>query len=136
MRMTGAGIRRAVIATGIPFVVSVTSCLPDDQTTSTVDTQAVAERLGPGLMARLDSANEAFSADDYETATRLYRSIADEAPDESVGWFGIFMAEQARGNLAAADSALERARKAAPGASLLRPDTSSNPPDGDGSEAP
>lgn len=135
-RATWAGLRRAVVAAAMVAVVAVTACLPDDQTTSTVDTRAVAERLGPALMARLDSANEAFSADDFETASRLYRSIADDAPGESVGWFGVFMAEQARGNAAAADSALEQARKAAPGASLLRPDTSSNAPDADGSEEP
>lgn len=107
-----------------------TGCLPEDQATRTADMEEVAERLGPLLMARLDSANEAFSADDFETASRLYRSIADEAPNESVGWFGIFMTEQARGNAEAADSALDRARRAAPGASLLRPDTT--PDDGDG----
>lgn len=115
-------------------VLGVGACLPDDQATRTVDTEAVAERLGPALMARLDSANAAFSADDYATASRLYRSVAADAPDESVGWFGIFMAEQALGNMAAADSALDRARRAAPGASLLRPDTTSNTPDSDGGD--
>jgi hypothetical protein len=114
----------------------VTGCLPDDQATRTLDLDAVADRLGPALMARLDSANEAFSADDLSTAGRLYRSVADEAPDESVGWFGIFMVEQALGNTAEAEAALQRARRAAPGASLLRPDTSTNQPDPGGSEAP
>lgn len=127
-------VARSVVALAIAATAGMAGCLPDDQATRTVDTQAVAERLGPALMARLDSANAAFSADDYQTASRLYRSVAADAPDESVGWFGIFMAEQARGNMAAADSALQRAQKAAPGASLLRPDTSANIPDLDGAE--
>lgn len=126
----------ALAGLGLLTSLGLAACAPDDQTTSTADMDAVAERLGPALMARVDSANEAFSADDFETASRLYRSIAEDAPDESVGWFGIFMAERALGNAAAADSALERARRAAPGASLLRPDTTSNRPDPDGPEVP
>jgi len=73
-------------------------------------------------MARLDSANQAFRAGSYERAGTIYRSIAADAPNESVGWFGVFMAERAQGHFEAADSALERAREASPGASLIRPE--------------
>ena len=137
MRADVLGMRtltRAIAAFAIAAASGMGGCVPEDQTTSTVDMRAVAERLGPALMARLDSANAAFSEDDFAAAGRLYRSVAADAPDESVGWFGVFMAEQALGNMAAADAALDRARRASPGASLLRPDTSSNEPDFEGPE--
>lgn len=130
VRSSGRGAPLLVIA--LMGAVTVPGCLPEDQATRTADMREVAERLGPDLMARLDSANEAFGENDFEAASALYRSIAEDAPDESVGWFGVFMAEQALGNAEAADSALEQARRAAPGASLLRPDTTA--PDVDGQE--
>jgi hypothetical protein len=37
----------------------------------------------------------------------------------TAGWFGIYMAEHARGNIAAADSAMQRARMLSPEASLI-----------------
>ncbi|MDT8368080.1 MAG: hypothetical protein RQ745_02655 [Longimicrobiales bacterium] len=125
-------IRAGAIVVLALALTAVTGCRPDDQATRTADPRAVAERLGPALMARLDSANAAFREGRFEVALQLYRSVATAAPDESVGWFGVYMAEEAVGNQAAADSALERARQRAPGASLIRPDTVAPEDGGDG----
>jgi hypothetical protein len=57
------------------------------------------------------------------TSGRLQAGFHDAQPDKdaAAGWFGIYMVEQALGIAAAADSALERARKRAPGATIIHP---------------
>jgi Flp pilus assembly protein TadD len=71
-------------------------------------------------VAQLDSGNAAYRRAAYEPALRHYVRVTELAPDQAVGWFGLYMAHHALGNLEAADSALARAREVAPGASLLR----------------
>jgi len=115
--------RRSALWTAMILLAAgwTSGCRPDDQRTRSADPRAVAERLGARLMARLDSANTAFGEGEFDRAAVLYRSLAADAPDESVGWFGLYMAQEKLGKTAAADSALERARELSPGASLLRP---------------
>jgi cation diffusion facilitator CzcD-associated flavoprotein CzcO len=94
----------------------------DDQRTDTVtpETMEQARANWPaGLSEIIDSANAAYSARDYDRAATLYRQGADMAPNVTATWFGIYMTEHARGNIAAADSAMARAQALAPGASLI-----------------
>jgi hypothetical protein len=96
--------------------------LRDDQRTDTVTPQTMEQARAnwpAGLSEVIDSANAAYSAGDYEGAARLYRQGTTIAPDVTATWFGIYMAEHAQGNIAAADSAMARAQALAPGASLI-----------------
>jgi tetratricopeptide (TPR) repeat protein len=95
---------------------------PDDQRTDTVTPQSMEQARAAwpaGLSEVVDSANAAYSEGDYDNALRLYRRGTEIAPDVTATWFGIYMAEHARGNIAAADSAMARAQSLAPGASLI-----------------
>jgi tetratricopeptide (TPR) repeat protein len=95
---------------------------PTDQRTDTVTPQTMEQARAAwpaGLSEVVDSANAAYSEGDYDTALRLYRRGTEIAPDVTATWFGIYMAEHARGNIAAADSAMSRAQSLAPGASLI-----------------
>lgn len=100
------------------------ACQPDDQRTDTLDPSgAVRTEMPAAAVAQLDSGNAAYRGAAYEPALRHYVRVTELAPDQAVGWFGLYMAHHALGNLAQADSALARARDAAPGASLIRDTT-------------
>lgn len=104
------------------LVLGASGCRPEDQETGTVRTDAgqqARSELPPDVVAHLDSGSAAFRAEDYETARRHYREAAQSAPDQASTWFGVYMAEKALGNGAAADSALAKVQALAPGASLL-----------------
>jgi Flp pilus assembly protein TadD len=74
-----------------------------------------------GLAVQMDSGNAAFRERDFDTALRHYHRATEIAPDIAATWFGIYMTEAERGNAAAADSAMQRARALAPDASLIHP---------------
>jgi hypothetical protein len=96
----------------------------DDQQTGSVTPEEIAQSRAnwpAGVSEVIDSANAAFGEKDYPTALRHYRRATELGPNVSAAWFGIYMTESARGNAAAADSAMERARQLSPGASLLHP---------------
>jgi tetratricopeptide (TPR) repeat protein len=99
-------------------------CRPGkDQTTGSIDSSAVTEarkELPAALAVHLDSGNAAYRVRDYATALAHYRAAIAIKDDEAAPWFGIYMTELAQGHATAADSALKRARKLAPGASILR----------------
>lgn len=104
------------------LAVTSTACRPDDEKTGSVNVQAgqqARSELPPAVVAHLDSGSVAFRANDYEAARRHYREAARLAPKQASTWFGVYMAEKALGNAAAADSALARVRELAPGATLL-----------------
>jgi predicted TPR repeat methyltransferase len=61
----------------------------------------------------MDSAAAAYSDGDFPGARTHYGTATDSAPDLAAGWFGLFLAERALGNIPAADSALGRARSIA-----------------------
>lgn len=106
----------------IALLLALVACRPADQRTETVDARAREEArtsLSDSARAALDRGSDAFRGRDYQAALRLYRRAAELAPDAAAPWFGVYMAERALGNVAAADSALARARAAAPGASLI-----------------
>ncbi len=73
------------------------------------------ESWSPELTARVDSANTAYAAGDFETAREVYAAITDEQPELGVAWFGLSMAERALGNEEAAQAALAEAEARNPG---------------------
>jgi tetratricopeptide (TPR) repeat protein len=117
---------RTMVVLALVGAITLGACRrddPGDQRTETVtpETMEQARAAWPeGLGAVIDSANAAYSAGDYETASALYRRGTELGPDVTAGWFGIYMAEHARGNIEAADSAMQRARALSPDASLIR----------------
>jgi hypothetical protein len=82
---------------------------------------AARAEIPPALLVRLDSANAAFEADEFEAALRHYRAVAEGAPEVAAGWFGIYMVHDALGEEAAAAEALARAREMAPRAGSAGP---------------
>lgn len=58
----------------------------------------------------LDSGNMWYRRGNYRAAAAYFRKAAQADPSgQSAGWFGVYMAEKAMGNDAAADSALSKA---------------------------
>ena len=103
---------------------------PEDQETGSIDREDVIqtrEGLDPALVEALDSGNNAYRAGDYESALRWYRDAVDVDDDVAAGWFGVYMAQLALGNTAAADSAMARAQDLQPGASLIHPGSDTTP---------
>jgi tetratricopeptide (TPR) repeat protein len=113
--------------TAFLVLAAVFACRPDDQRTDTLDPQQgmqSRENMPPAALAQLDSGTAAFRADDYEAALRHYTRVTEIAPDMGAGWFGVYMAAEALGDVERAEESLERARSIVPGATLLH--------DGDG----
>lgn len=69
----------------------------------------------PALTARVDSANAAYAAGDYEQAAAIFTALTEEQPELGVAWFGLSMAERAMGNDEAADAALAESEARSPG---------------------
>lgn len=65
--------------------------------------------LPPAVRARLDSGNTAYRAGDYGESLRHFRAATGDSAGGEAAWFGVYMAQKALGNDAAADSALNRA---------------------------
>jgi Flp pilus assembly protein TadD len=88
----------------------------DDDATFDVDAMEQARAGWPeDLSARIDSGNVAYREGRYDEAAAVFRRATEEAPDVAATWFGLHMAESARGNQAAADSALLQAEALTPG---------------------
>lgn len=104
----------------VALALGLAACPPDDQRTDTLDPTSAGQRLAEEARAQLDSGNAAFRAEDFERAIEHFERVAELAPDDATGWFGLFMAYEAMGDKAAADSVLAVARSKAPGASLIR----------------
>jgi Flp pilus assembly protein TadD len=73
------------------------------------------------VLAHLDSGTSAYREGSLEEAGRHYRAAAEADPELAAAWFGIYMVENALGDAEAADSALQKARSLAPGASIIHP---------------
>jgi tetratricopeptide (TPR) repeat protein len=119
-------VKHRTLALALTAAALLAACRQDrgmgDQRTDTMTPQMIEQARADwpaGLDALVDSANAAYSAGDYDEANRLYRAGAALAPTVTATWFGVYMAEHARGNVAAADSAMARAQALSPDASLL-----------------
>jgi len=109
--------------TALLVLAASVSCQPDDQRTDTLDAEQgmqSREDMPPEALAQLDSGSASFREDDFEAALRHYTRVTEISPDIAAGWFGVYMAEDALGHTEAAEDALERARSAVPGATLLQ----------------
>jgi tetratricopeptide (TPR) repeat protein len=76
------------------------------------------ESASDGFRELLALGNAAYRSRDFATALRHYDAAVRLSPDEAATWFGVYMAHQALGHVAAADSALPRAQELAPEAAL------------------
>ena len=122
--MRPSGARPGAAALILLASLSLPGCRPDDQRTDSVDPVAARqerESWDPAMTAQLDSGNAAIRADDFDAARRHFLVVTEMAPDIAAGWFGLYLAEQGRGDESAAMAALERARGIASGASLIHP---------------
>jgi tetratricopeptide (TPR) repeat protein len=99
------------------FGAGLVGCRHDSSDDRAAETSASADSVPAradwpaGVAPQVDSGNAAFSAQDYAAALRHYRRAAELGPQVSAAWFGIYAAEHTRGNLTAADSAMQRARE-------------------------
>lgn len=127
-------MRRIWVAALIGAATMMTACREDqgdDQMTGSVtpaDVQQARAGWPDGLAVAVDSGNALFRAKDYDGALVQFQEATRIAPEVTAGWFGIYMTEQARGNIPAADSAMARVQQLSPGATLLHPDTTGMPP--------
>jgi tetratricopeptide (TPR) repeat protein len=67
------------------------------------------------LEGSIDRGNAAYRDGRYDDAAAYYRQATETAPQVAAGWFGLHMAELARGNHEAAQAALEQAEALTPG---------------------
>lgn len=86
-----------------------------------------AEALSPEIQVRLDSANAAYRARDYQRALDAYAEVTRLAPDLAAGWYGLGMTHEALGNPVAADSAMMRVHGLAPEIPLQHPSNAAPP---------
>jgi tetratricopeptide (TPR) repeat protein len=111
--------RTRMLLVAMAAVVGLTACNDRDEAEQTrlgADPMEEARAGWPeDLRARIDSGNAAYRAGQYDEAAAVYRRATERHPDVSAAWFGLHMAEAARGNDAAADSARMRAEGLTPG---------------------
>lgn len=112
--------RRGLVLAGLVTAGLLGCSPPDDQRTESLDPTSAGRQLSGEARIQLDSGNAAFRAGDLGQAVVHYERVTELAPGDATGWFGLYMAHDAMGNQAAADSAIARARAEAPGASLIR----------------
>lgn len=132
-RRRSVPVRRLGVALWILPVLVLSACgPPDDQRTDSLDRAAMEDvraSLPAELLEELNRGSTAYRAGDYQAALEAYETVVTMDEELAAGWFGVFMAQRALGNAEAAEDALDRARALAPGASLLRPDDDTLPPD-------
>lgn len=68
-----------------------------------------------GLAERIDSGNVAYREGRYDESAEIFGRATEQNPHIGSTWFGLYMAEHARGNIEAADSALAQAEALTPG---------------------
>lgn len=104
--------------------LATTACRPKEQKAETISTQEAIEAresLPPEVRAQLDSGNAAYGSGDHKAALAYYTKAKDLKNDAAAAWFGIYMAQNALGDEAAAKEALAHAQKLSPGATLIHP---------------
>jgi tetratricopeptide (TPR) repeat protein len=121
--------RRGSPLVGALLALGLAGCGGGDQ--ERVPLEALSGGEVPGLpaelQARMDSGNAAYRMRDYEGALGHFREVVRLEPELAAGWYGIGMTEAARGNAAAADSAMARVHRLAPEIPLEHPTTQAPP---------
>jgi tetratricopeptide (TPR) repeat protein len=120
--------RALVVAVAVGLGAIVTACDRDDDTDRVrLDNDEAMEqaRAGwpEGLGRLVDRGNTAYREGRYDDAADTFREATELAPDVAAGWFGLHMAESARGNHEAADSARMQAEALTPGLGAGHPRT-------------
>ena len=108
---------RVAVAAAVIAMASGAACGGEDEGAIRFEGEQIEQaRRGwaPGLVAVVDSGNAAYRAGDYDEAARIFRGGTERFPHQGAPWFGLYMAEHARGNIAAADSALARSEALTP----------------------
>jgi len=114
-------VRSRIVIAGALVLLWGSACSPpEDQRTDSVDPATAGREVAGEARIQLDSGNAAFRAGDYAGALSHFTRVTELLPEDATGWFGVYMAHDAMGNQAAADSAIAQARGRAPGASLIR----------------
>lgn len=116
MRIVGRAVRALA---AVWLFASCNGAEPEAARTGRVE---LAPEPTPGVTSALDSGNAAYRSRDYVGALRHYRAAAELGPDVAATWFGVYMAQLALGDTAAADSAMRRARALAPGLAESHPE--------------
>ena len=110
------------ITVALLMLAVVAGCRPDDQRTDSVDPTEVRQDRASwpaGAAERIDAGNAAIRADSFDVAREHFLEATELAPDIAASWFGLYLAEQGRGDEEAAAAALERARGIQSGATLI-----------------
>jgi hypothetical protein len=118
-------VRTGIVVTVLAASLAAGGCRPDDQRTDSVDPGSGSEQRAswdPEMVRRLDAGNAAIRADSFDVARDHFLAATEIEPDVAAGWFGLYMAEEGRGDAEAASAALERAQAIASGASLIHYD--------------
>jgi Tfp pilus assembly protein PilF len=116
-------MKRAPIA---GLILLLAACQPpEEQPTESIGREnfRAAEARSAPVREQLDSGNAAIRARQFEQARRHFTTATTKDPKSKPAWFGLYLAERALGNADAANAALARAQKLAPGATLMRADS-------------
>ena len=115
-------MRRSTCA--IWVVLAVAACGGEDTSGRTVLGSRPDSVVGvpENVRVHLDSGTIAYRAGDYAAAKSHYDRATETDPHVAAGWLGVAMAARALGDSAAADSALEQARRMAPGVIMDHPE--------------
>lgn len=114
-------LRRLLVAV---VLVATLGCRPHDQQTDSADPSAARqerEQWPAGLAAQIDSGNAAIRTDSFDLARRHFLRATEIDGRVAAGWFGLYMAEQGRGDAESAMAALERARETAASTTMIHP---------------
>lgn len=102
----------------LAFVLAAAACGPSEPPVPPAQDapeQAPAEPLIPAeVSAQLDSGTTAYRENDFQAALAHYTRATEGAPSLAAAWFGVYMAQQALGDSAAAQAALQKAQELDP----------------------
>lgn len=121
----GRSVTRVLLPPAAALLLALVACDGQGEraeSTSPPTAEQGRGELSPVVAARLDSGNAAYRQGDYERALDHYRRAAGYQEESPAPWFGIFMVHRARGDSAAADTALAQVRELSPEASLVHPE--------------
>ena len=111
--MTGRARTLCMAMTALVSSTLPLACFPEDQRTGSIDQETwaeVSEAYSPEVRDRIDSGNGAYKAGDYSGALEHYQAAIGIDDEVAAAWFGIYMAQHARGNVEEAEQALEDAK--------------------------
>jgi tetratricopeptide (TPR) repeat protein len=126
MLVIGRKFTTAALAVALTATMGLAACDRDQDRGESLrandDAMAEARAGWPeGLGTLIDRGNTQYREGRYDDAAETFREATELAPDVAAGWFGLHMAESARGNEEAADEARMRAEALTPGLGVGHP---------------